>query len=47
MENYNPLIDLNNNECTRSMNSEAFSALSIHSNNFVNGLRVNVGPHYH
>ena len=41
-DNFNPLADLPHNECTRSMNSEAFSQFSLPSNNFVNGLKVNV-----
>ena len=41
-DNYNPLADLPHNECTRSMNSDAFSQFSLPSNNFVNGLKVNV-----
>ena len=32
--------------CAQSMNSEAFSHFSFPSNNFVNGMRVNVPPGY-
>ena len=42
---HNPLLDLNN-DFAKSLDSEAFSHLSMPSNNFVNGLKVNV-PHNH
>jgi hypothetical protein len=42
---HNPLLDLNN-DCAKSLNSEAFSHLSMPSNNFVNGLKVNVPQNY-
>ena len=37
-----PAQPFDDNECARSMNSEAFSHFSMPSNNFINGLRVNV-----
>ena len=43
-DNFNPMLDLNNNECARSMTSEQFSQFSMPSNNFINGLKVNVFP---
>jgi hypothetical protein len=43
MNNFVPEID---NLCGRSMNSEAFSHYSLPSNNFINGMRVNVTHNY-
>ena len=41
----NPMVEMENNQeanVAQSMNSEVFSQFSFPSNNFVNGMRVNV-----
>ena len=49
MDTINPMVDVDNEYgggmAARSMNSEAFSHFSLPSNNFINGMRVNVPSH--